>query len=111
MFDEWTGNSVRTQNDAGEFLGHLVDMVRDELKGSAQATQLTEALECKLVTNKQCHVCGLMTQGIPEDNWTVRVQVQNDTTKFTRLEQALEDMTAVELMSGDNKITCAGWGG
>ena len=80
---------IRSQNDASEFLGKVVDALQEELKGTSHAEGLALALGCKSSVVKLCRRCGAKTVGREEISTITPVSIQDMERRYETLEQAL----------------------
>jgi hypothetical protein len=98
---------IRSQNDASEFLGKLVDTIGTELKGLPTAGQLERVVTCKTIVEKHCHCCNQVSRGPEEDSVLVPVAIETPLGhRWDSLEQALEHRSKAEIMSGANAVWC-----
>ena len=97
---------IRSQNDAAEFLGKIIDTLNGDLKGSASAAALERALTCKTMVEKQCQVCKRVGRGPEETRVLFPVMIESAEQRFGSVQQALEHAARPEVMSGVNAVQC-----
>lgn len=91
--------AVTSQNDAAEFFDKICDAV-DEACG-ADGDKPGDVFGTKTCREKHCLNCGYRTRGHEDE--LRRVQLN---TLLPSLEECLEELTAAEVMSGDNRVDC-----
>eukprot|EP01052_Picozoa_sp_SAG31_P019217 SAG31_NODE_1392_length_8533_cov_3.382974_2_plen_818_part_00 len=98
--------SIRSQNDACEFLGKVIDTMADEMGGTPAAERLRAALTNKSIVFKRCHSCQCVTRGREEGRILMPVPIESVEQRWGSLEQALEHMVQSEVMTGENAVMC-----
>lgn len=91
--------AVTSQNDAAEFFDKICDAVDDAC--GKDDDKPGEVFATKTCREKHCLNCGLRTRGHEDE--LRRVQLN---TLSPSLEECLEELTAAEVMSGDNRVDC-----
>ena len=99
---------VFSQNDASEFLTKCLDCVEDVMrKGkSADAEVVADTFGGAIRKVKFCHQCKRSFPSSRDPFVVLNVPVMENMKPKTSLQQGLNDLTAPEVMGGDNKVFC-----
>ena len=98
---------IRSQNDAAEFLGKIVDTLGEDMKGSKAAANLKDLLTSTKVVEKQCLECNTVSHSAEDHAVLLSVTIETpQLEKLGSLEQALESAAKPEILSGTNAVDC-----
>eukprot|EP01043_Picozoa_sp_COSAG02_P016452 COSAG02_NODE_724_length_18036_cov_162.971511_1_plen_3396_part_00 len=98
---------IRSQNDAAEFLGKIVDTLGEDMKGSKAAASLKDLLTSTKVVEKQCLECKTVSHSAEDHAVLLSVTIETpELEKLGSLEQALESAAKPEILSGTNAVDC-----
>eukprot|EP01043_Picozoa_sp_COSAG02_P009078 COSAG02_NODE_303_length_25213_cov_126.386199_1_plen_3037_part_10 len=98
---------IRSQNDAAEFLGKIVDTLGEDMKGSKAASNLKDLLTSTKVVEKQCLECKTVSHSAEDHAVLLSVTIETpELEKLGSLEQALESAAKPEILSGTNAVDC-----
>jgi ubiquitin C-terminal hydrolase len=98
---------IRSQNDAAEFLGKIVDTLGEDMKGSKAAASLKDLLTSTKVVEKQCLECKTVSHTVEDHAVLLSVTIETpELEKLGSLEQALESAAKPEILSGTNAVDC-----